>query len=215
VQLGRVQSVDYRAWCEGLARGRSYVSDGYAHAPNFTVEGKSAGEEVRLNKPGRVNVRATVAFSSETPLEVAYGGAEPVTGTRTIGDTVNIHDTTSARPYAGGKRKIELIVNGQPVASREVPADDQLHEVTFTADITRSSWVAVRHFPQLHSNPVNVLVDGQPIRTSRQSALWAIACIDQLWSVRHQRIAPAERDEAKRAFEAAKEIYRKIIAESP
>jgi hypothetical protein len=215
VQLGRIEKLDYVKWCEGLARGRSYVSDGYAHVVDFTVEGKPAGDEVRLEKPGKARVRATVAFSSETPLEVAYGGAEPVLGPRIVGDTVNIHDTTGARPYAGGKRKIELIVNGQSVATREVPADDKLHEVTFTTDITRSSWVAVRQFPQLHSNPVNVLVAGQPIRASRQSALWAIACIDQLWAARHQRIAAAERDEARRAFEEAKEIYRKIALESP
>ncbi|MBI3879553.1 MAG: CehA/McbA family metallohydrolase [Verrucomicrobia bacterium] len=215
VKLGRVEKLDYATWCEGLARGRSYVSDGYAHAPDFTVEGKPAGEEVRLAQPGRVKVQVKVAFSSETPLEIAYGGAVPVTGARLAGDTVNLHDTTGARPYAGGKRKIELIVNGRPVAAREVSADDQLHEVTFTADIARSSWVAVRQFPQLHSNPVNVLVAGKPIRASRQSALWCIACIDQLWASRQQRIAPAERDEAKQAFEAAKEIYRKIAAESP
>ncbi|MBI5775154.1 MAG: CehA/McbA family metallohydrolase [Verrucomicrobia bacterium] len=215
VKLGRVEKLDYVKWCEGLARGRSYVSDGYAHAPDFTVEGKPAGDEVRLAQPGRVKVRVKVAFSSETPLEVAYGGAEPVVGTRIVGDTVNIHDTTAARPYVGGKRKIELIVNGRPVATREVSADDQLHEVTFTADIARSSWVAVRQFPQLHSNPVSVLVAGQPIRSSKQSALWAIACIDQLWAARQQRIVLAERDEAKRAFEEAKEIYRRIAAESP
>jgi len=215
VRLGRVEKLNYADWCEGLARGRSYVSDGYAHALDFTVEGKPAGEDVKLAQPGRVKVRVKVAFSSETPLEIAYGGAVPVAGARLTGDTVNIHDTTTARPYAGGKRKIELIVNGRPVATREVPADDQPHEIAFTADIARSSWVAVRQFPQLHSNPVNVLVAGQPIRASRQSALWAIACIDQLWSARQQRIAPAERDEAKRTFEAAKEIYRRIAAESP
>jgi hypothetical protein len=215
VRLGRVEKIDYVKWCEGLAQGRSYVSDGYAHAPEFTVEGKSAGEELRLERPGRVRVRAKVAFSSETPLEVAYGGAEPIPGARLVGDTVNLHDTTGARPYAGGRRKIELIVNGRPVAAREVPADDTLHEVTFTADIARSSWVAVRQFPQLHSNPVNVLVAGRPIRASRQSALWAIACLDRLWESRHARIAPGERDEAWRAFEAAKEIYRKIAGESP
>jgi hypothetical protein len=131
------------------------------------------------------------------------------------GDTVNYHDTTGAQPYAGGKRKIELIVNGLPVATREVIADDQVHELTFSAEIARSSWVAVRQFPQLHTNPVNVIVAGQPIRASRQSALWCIACIDQLWRVREKNIAPAERDEAKRTFEVAKEIYRRIAAEAP
>ncbi len=215
VQLGRVEKLDFAQWCAGLARGQSYVSDGYAHAPGFTVEGKAAGEEVRLAQPGRVTMRANVAFSSETPLEIAYGGAVPVGGQRLVGDTVHFHDTTGAKPFASGKRKVELIVNGLVAATREVPADDQLHDVAFTVEITRSSWVALRHFPQLHTNPVNVIIAGQPIRASRRSALWGIACIDQLWRVREKKIAVAERAEAKRAFDAAKEIYRRIAAEAP
>ncbi len=216
VQLGRgLERIDFSKWCEGLARGRGYVSDGYAHALEFSVDGKSSGGEVPLAQPGRVKVHAKVAFSSETPLEIAYGGAVPVAGARLTGDTVNFHETTGAKPFAGGRRKIELVVNGQPVATREVPADDQSHDVEFTADIARSSWVALRHFPQLHTNPVNVLVAGQPIRASRQSARWCIGCIEQLWRVREKNIAPAERDEARRAFEAAKEIYRQIAAEAP
>ena len=110
---------------------------------------------------------------------------------------------------------VELIVNGIVAGSRDVPADDQLHEVTFTTVIARSSWVALRQFPQLHTNPVNVIIAGQPIRASRQSALWCIACIDQLWRVREKNILPAEREEAKRTFEAAKEIYRRRAAEAP
>lgn len=214
VQLGRVAKLDFAQWCEGLARGRSYVSDGYAHAPGFTVEGKAAGDEVRLAQPGRVKVSAKIAFSSETPLEIAYGGAVPVGGQRLVGDTVHYHDTTGANPFASGKRKVELVVNGIVAATREVPANDQLHEVAFTVEITRSSWVAVRHFPQLHTNPVNVIIADKPIRASRQSALWCIACIDQLWRVREKNIAPAEREEAKRTFEAAKDIYRRIAAEA-
>ncbi|HRH96430.1 MAG TPA: CehA/McbA family metallohydrolase [Prosthecobacter sp.] len=216
VQLGKVERVDFTQWCEAMAHGRdTYVSDGYAHALNFEVAGQRSGGEVKLAQPGHVKVSVKVAFSSETPLEIAYGGAVPVAGARLTGDTVHFHDTTGAQPYAGGKRKIELIVNGRPVATREVIADDQLHDITFTADISRSSWVAVRQFPQLHTNPVSVIVAGQPIRASRQSAKWCAACIEQLWRVREKNIAPAEREEARKTFEQAKEIYRKIAAESP
>jgi hypothetical protein len=110
---------------------------------------------------------------------------------------------------------VELVVNGRVAAAREVAADF-FGQVTFPATpIERSSWVAVRHFPQLHTNPVNVIVAGKPIRASRKSALWAIACIEQLWRVRGQGIAPAERDAARRAFDAAIEVYRRIAAESP
>lgn len=215
VKLGKVARLDFTQWCQGLAQGRSYVSDGYAHAFDFTVAGQPSGGEVRLAQPGRVEVRVKAAFSSETPLEVAYGGAMPVAGARLSGDTVNYHDATAAQPYAGGKRKVELIVNGLPVAMREVPADDQVHEITFSADIARSSWVAVRQFPQMHTNPVNVLIAEHPIRASRRSAQWCLACIEQLWRVREKNIAPAERDEARRAYETAKAIYRRIAAEAP
>ncbi|MBE7494590.1 MAG: CehA/McbA family metallohydrolase [Verrucomicrobiaceae bacterium] len=216
VQLGKVERVDFARWCEAMALGRdTYVSDGYAHALNFEVEGQRSGGEVKLAQPGRVKVSVKVAFSSETPLEIAYGGAVPVAGARLTGDTVHYHDTTGAQPYAGGKRKIELVVNGRSVATREVIADDQAHDITFTADIARSSWVAVRQFPQVHTNPISVTVAGQPIRASRQSALWCLACIEQLWRMREKNIAPAEREEAKRTFDAAKEIYRKIAAQAP
>src|SRR5207244_11297087 len=43
VHLGKVDHVDFGAWCEGIARGRSYVSDGYAHALEFTVDGTPLG----------------------------------------------------------------------------------------------------------------------------------------------------------------------------
>ncbi|MFC5457788.1 CehA/McbA family metallohydrolase [Prosthecobacter fluviatilis] len=215
VKLGKVDRIDFTKWCEGLAQGRSYVSDGYAHALDFMVAGQPAGDEVRLAQPGRAEVRVKVAFSSETPLEIAYGGAVPVAGARLTGDTVNYHDVTAAQPYAGGKRKVELVVNGLAVATREVPADDQVHEIRFNVDIPRSSWVAVRQFPQMHTNPVNVIVADKPIRASRRSAQWCLACIEQLWRMREKNIAPAERDVARRAYEAAKEIYRRIAAEAP
>ena len=90
-----------------------------------------------------------------------------------------------------------------------------MHELTFNVDIPNSSWVAVRQFPQLHTNPVNVIVAGKPIRASKQSAQWCAACIEQLWRVRERNIAPAEREEAKLTFDEAIAIYRRIAAECP
>ncbi len=217
VQLGKPDRVDFKSWGEGLIRGRSYVSDGYAHALEFSVNGKAAGEEVRLAEPGRVSVQAKVAFSPETPLEVAYGGALPVGGRRLIGDTVNFHETLST-PSASAldtqMRLVELVVNGRAVASKTVPADGQVHPLEFAVAIDRSSWVAVRQFPQMHTNPVNVLIGNQPIRASRQSALWCIAAIEQLWRARNERIAPSEREEAHRTFWSAIDRYRQIAKEA-
>ena len=105
-------------------------------------------------------------------------------------------------------------VNGQAVAAKEVPADDQVHDLEFTVPVGRSSWVALRHFPSLHTNPVNVMVDNKPIRASRRSAEWCAATIEQLWRVRQSAIAANERPEAERAFQKALGIYRKIAEEA-
>jgi len=217
VQLGKVERIDFKAWCEGLVRGRSYVSDGYAHALEFAVNGKSAGGDVLLTRPEAVKIRAKVAFSSETPLEVAYGGIFPVGGKRLIGDTVNFHEplASAAAPQLNPQvRLVELVVNGQVVSSKQGPAESQPHGLKISAARDRSSWAAVRHFPQMHTNPVNVLVGGQPIRASRQSALWCIAAIEQLWRARNERIAPQERDEAHKTFWSAIDRYRQIAKEA-
>ena len=111
-------------------------------------------------------------------------------------------------------RLVELMVNGQAVSSKQVAADSQPHELEFATKINRSSWVAVRHFPQMHTNPVNVLVGGQPIRASRQSALWCIAAIEQLWRARNEKIALREREEARKTFWSAIDRYRQIAKEA-
>jgi hypothetical protein len=193
VQLGKLAKIDFKDWADALAKGRSYVSDGYAHALQFTVGGKVPGDTLDLAQPGKVMVHAKVAFAAETPLGTSDGAAMP----------------------KGKTRLVELVVNGQAVASQQVPADDKEHELNFPIQIDRSGWVALRQFPQMHTNPVNVIVGSQPIRASRKSALWCIGTIEQLWRVRNGVIAAAERDEAQRTFQAAIERYRKIAAECP
>lgn len=191
VQLGKIDRIDFTKWCEGLAGGRSYVSDGYAHALEFTVGGKNMGEELKLAKPGKVQVSAKVAFASAPDLGTAVGAILP----------------------PGKTRKVELVVNGKVVASQVVDADDKVHDLKFEVPLERSSWVALRHYPQMHTNPVNVIIGGAPIRASKQSAQWCLATIDQLWAVRGKTIAEHEREEARKTFDAAKATYRKIIAE--
>jgi hypothetical protein len=192
VHLGKVDHVDFTKWCEGIAKGQSYISDGYAHSPEFTVNGKPMGESVKLDAPGRVTVKAKVAFAARQPLGTAVGGREP----------------------QGATRKVELVVNGVAVASRDVPADDQVHDIEFAVPVEKSSWVALRHFPSLHTNPVNVIVADKPIRASRRSAEWCIGVIEQLWRVREKEIALSERGEAGRTFRQAIDIYRRIAAEA-
>jgi len=214
VRLGDVDRVDYAAWCEGIRQGKSYVSDGYAHAIGFRVNGVQPGEgDVQLAKAGTVKVLAKVAFAAETPLAVAYGGITPPAGRAVVGDTVELHGRRYDEMVRGGKRLVEVVVNGEPVASREVEADGIVHDLQFDVPIRQSSWVALRHFPQMHTNPVNVIVSGQPIRASRASAQWCLDVIDLLWKNRQSRIAEEERETAEAAYERAKERYRKIKRE--
>ena len=192
IQLGKVDKIDYAAWCEGLAKGRSYVSDGYSHALAFTVGDRPAGGEVKLDRAGPVSIKAKVAFAKELPLGTAVGG----------------------QPPQGATRKVEVVVNGVPVAQKDVPADDQPHDIEFSVPLAKSSWVAIRSGHGLHTNPVNVVVANKPIRASRASALWCIGVIEQLWRVREQNIIPAERKEAKETFDKAITIYKQIAEES-
>ena len=219
VQLGKVPHLDFAAWCDGIAAGRSYVSDGYAHATSFAVNNAAPGtEDVLLDNAGSVIVETTVAFASEQPRAVAYGTLLPPTGKRMVGDTVNLHAPRETGFEEGGERLVEIIVNGQVAASQNVPADGKLHDLKFEVPVKRSSWIAVRQFPQLHSNPVNVIIQQQPIRASRGSALWCAESVRLLWRNRNRFIAESERPAAREAYERSLQEFltrARNAAESP
>jgi len=216
VQLGKQKRLDFATWCDGLARGRSYVSDGFAHALEFKVNKIAPGfGEVRLGAGDEVTIEAQVTFAPETPALVAHGFALPPGGERWTGDTVTLHGLRSDAMIPGGERIVEIVVNGKPVASERVPADGKTHALRFRVPIARSSWVALRQFPQLHTNPVNVLVGGAPIRASRRSARWCIETIERLREQRRNSIRESERAAAMQAYDEAVDKFRRVAAEAP
>jgi hypothetical protein len=188
VQLGKVDLVDYGKFCTGIAEGRSYVSDGYAHCFDLKLGTGTLGDTVKAKAGEKLPLTAKVVFDPEMKLETAVGG----------------------RQAPGKTRKVELVVNGTVVETKEVPADQKPHEVKFDVTVQKSSWVAVRSFPQMHTNPVFVRVDGKPIRASKESARWCVGVIEQLWKVREKDIAPAERKDAEVTFKKAIELYKAI-----
>jgi hypothetical protein len=115
----------------------------------------------------------------------------------------------------GGERLVEIIVNGRPVASSRVPADGKVHPLQFRVPVAHSSWIALRQFPQLHTNPVNVFAGNTPIRASRRSALWCIETIERLRDQRRNSIREAERATAMQAYDEAVETFRRIASEAP
>ncbi len=206
VQMGKSDSapLDFVAWCRGVAAGRSYVSDGFAHALEFSVAGAEPGTgAVMLSQPGTVTVRARVAFAPAQPRAVAYGMIEPAEGRRHSGDTRVLHAPRTAERVQGGKRLVEVVRNGEVVAQTEVPADGNIHDLEFALPVEQSSWIALREFPQLHTNPVDVLVNDRPIRASASSARWCVESVELLWENRHRHIADDERDAARAAYDRA------------
>ena len=216
VQMGDPATLDFAEWCRGIAAGRSYVSDGFAHAVRFTVNDIAPGPEpVRLSSAGSVSISAAAAFAPEIPRAVAYGTHAPGTGRTVVGDTRVLHAERNSDWVNGGDRTVEVVVNGKPVASAEVPADGEPHELQFTVPIEVSSWVALRQFPQLHTNPVNVQVSDRPIRASRASAVWCARSIQLLWHNRQRFIAGSERAAARRTYERAVARFLAVAGECP
>jgi len=221
VRLGGVPGMeatplDFERWCKALAQGRSYISDGFAHALEFRVNDVRPGEgAVELAEPGPVIVTADVTFAPETPETVAQGIVVPHAGQHLVGDTVELHGPRTDRRVTGGTRLVEIVVNGQPLGAKRIPADGQIHRLRFEIPVSRSSWIALRQFPQLHTNPVNVFVANAPIRASRDSARWCDEVVALLWKNRQHTLPEAEREDARQTFERAQQRFRQIAAESP
>ncbi len=213
-QLGHVGELDFQSWTRAVADGRSYVSDGFAHAMQFKVNGQAPGPEyLQLEKPSQVHVEAVIAFAPERPRAVAYGTLDPASGRRTVGDTINLHAPRNEDMVRGGAEWVELVWNGEVVDRQKVPADGKTHSITFQAQINQSGWMAIRHFPQMHTNPVRILVNEKPIRASRASAIWCAESIRLLWRNRSSFISASERTEALESYERAVKQYLKIAQE--
>ncbi len=216
VQLDKDQDLTYDAWVEGLRDGRSYCGDGLSHILDFKVDeigvGQRVGDSVsllKLDKARTVNVTFdAAALLEETPTEL----------TETIRNR-----RLDEKPYWHVERSrlgetrnvpIEIVVNGQVVATRELKADGHVESMSIPVEIAQSSWVAVRILPSAHTNPVFVEVAGKPIRASRRSAEWCEKAVDVCWEAKQKNFRNEERDAARAAYDAALAIYRDIKEQS-
>ncbi|MGA7409989.1 MAG: CehA/McbA family metallohydrolase [Bryobacteraceae bacterium] len=214
VGLGRTYAkvdrpMTYEAWLGALKAGRSYVSDGKTHLMDFRVNGQEVGtkgSEVQL--PAGTTVTVTLRAA-------AYLPERPNDAIRSLPlDEKPYWDIERARIGDSREVPVEVVVNGKAVQRKAVVADGQVRELQFDVPVKESSWIAVRTLPSAHTNPIFVLVAGKPIRASRQSAEWCLNAVNQCWTQKAPRIAPAEIEDAKKAYEHAREVYRKLISES-
>lgn len=201
--------LDYDQWCEGIREGKNYVGDGKSHLMDFKVNSVLMGEkgsELKLSQPSSVNVSARVAARLDpTP--------NPTLKKRPYSEKP-YWDIERARVDDSRLVPVELIVNGQVVASKNILADGSTHDVQFQTPIPRSSWIALRVLPSSHTNPIFVTVDDKPIRASRRSAEWCLASVDRLWSNKARFIKADETQDALDAYEHARKVYKQIIADS-
>jgi hypothetical protein len=194
---------------QGLKEGRNYASDGKSHLLDFRVNGveMGAGADVQLVGPASVKVSARVAAMLEP---------KPVESIRSLRyDRQPYWDVERARVGNTRKVPVEVVVNGYPVARREIEADGSLRDVSFDVPIERSSWVCLRILPSSHTNPIWVTVDGKPVRASKRSARWLRQAVDVCQRQKTGRVRLQEQGEMTRAYDHARAAYDRLIAECP
>jgi hypothetical protein len=202
------QALTYDAWCAGVRDGRCYVSDGFSHLMDFTANGVAmgtGGSELRLARPGSVHATAKVACLLP-PMPSSADAPDPMRKPYWTPEHARVAGTRDVT--------VELIRNGQPIASQRVRADGVLRDVSFDVRAERSAWLALRIMGSAHTNPIFVIVGGRPIRGSRRSAEWCLKAVDQCWSQKMRGIRNREREAAQRAYEQARVRYRQIVSES-
>ncbi len=236
VGLGRVyvkippgQPLDYDTWVFGVRDGRSYCGDGRSHIFDLKVEPGpdfAQRETVALGEPGSGGKISQLDLPRPGNVKVTFDVAA-LLAEKPTPETERIRNSRlDVKPYwhiercrIGQTRKVpvEVVVNGQAVARREIVADGSTQSLTFEIPIQRSSWLAVRILPSVHTNPIFIEVAGKPIRASRRSAQWCRRAVDVCWNSKKDnilRLGDRQQFEAARdAYQKAREIYDKIIAE--
>jgi hypothetical protein len=211
--------LNYDDWCEGVRQGRSYVGDGFSHLLDFraapAISPTAASPTVHM---GVANSELSLPAPAAVKLQVNAAAWLPIQPNPSIQNRPYTEkpywDIERARIDSSRNVPVELIVNGYPVARQTIVADGTVHELTFDTRIERSSWIAVRILPSSHTNPIWVLLEGQPVRASRRSAEWCLKGVDQCWTQKERFIKPEELPDARAAYEHARRVYRQIIAES-
>lgn len=216
-QADGAAKLTYEDWINGLRDGRSYVCDGLSHLLSMKLDDADLGQPgpdgrasvLKVSEPKKSVLRCTVAaYLPEQADELGKSIREKRL------DQKPYWHLERARIETSRSVPVELIVNGQAVASKAIVADGQPRDLEFDVDLKQSSWIAIRILPSLHSNPIFVEVAGKPIRASRKSAQWCLDAVDVCWEQKRSQIKHEEMDAAKQAYDKAKDIYRRILSES-
>ncbi|MFQ5733616.1 MAG: CehA/McbA family metallohydrolase [Planctomycetaceae bacterium] len=217
VKLDKGKKLDFDTWIQGVKDGRSYCGDGLSHIFDFKVNDVPVGEKGNTGKISRLDL------DKPQTVKVTFDVAALLAKTPTQQTEAIRRRRLDQKPYwhlersrIGRSRKVpvEIIVNGYPAAKREIVADGSQQSLSVDVEIKRSSWVAVRILPSVHTNPVFVHVGGKPIRASKRSARWCRKAVDVCWNSKKGRIQARDYKQAQAAYEAARKTYDRILKES-
>jgi len=214
VKLPPDQPLDFDRWADGIRDGRSYCSDGLTHLFDFKINDLGVGEAGANDRP------SVLAAEVGKPLQVSVNAAAlladvPNDAIRNLPlDQKPYWHVERARLGDARTVAVELIVNGQSVRTKTIPADGSVNEVAFDFTPTQSCWAAVRVFPAAHTNPIFIECDGKPIRASKRSAQWCLDAVDVCWKQKAKLIRNGEQTAADAAYETARQAYRKILSEA-
>ena len=174
------EELDYDSWIDAVAAGRTFATSG----PILTldVSGKGMGEELQVSRGDVVELSATA---------------------RSI---FRMH-------------RLEVIQNGRIIHTVEARGDGKEIEAELEVRVESSGWLAVRvlgptqhgvmdSYLFAHTNPVFLIADGEPIRSSEDAAFF-VRWVDQnLETLRGRRwYDPAQRAEVIAPFEEARRLY--------
>ncbi len=198
----------YDGYIKAIKSGRSYVSDGFSHIINFSVNGTEPGVNnslLPLAKKQTVAVQAEVAALLSP--EQNEDGASIAKSDQEKKPHWNIE---RARIRKSREVNVELLVNGIVKERQKITADGSLQKVNFNPLIEESSWIALRVFASSHSNPVYIELNKKPIQIAK-SVEWCIRALDQCWKKKEPRIRDNEKADAKKTYDEARAFYQKKL----
>jgi hypothetical protein len=198
----------YENFANAIRDGRTYVSDGRSHLMDFTVNGVELGKQgshVSIQSPGTVKVEVNAAAYLDPEPDPKFAGLRY--------DQKPYWNLERARIGQSRTVPVEAIVNAVPVARKDIVADGRNQKLVFELPIRCSSWIALRILPSSHTNPMFVSVGGQSQQPLCSSVQWCLDGVNQCWTQKAPKISPQDMPEAERAYEHAREFYKKLLGE--
>lgn len=195
VGVGRVYAhiegnLTFDKWVKSVGNGRSYVSDGSAHLMDYRAFHKDTDQWISVGKDG-------------SELRMSNKGK------------ISLHADASAFLSDSDEIKLEPIVNGYPVDSLPLKSDGVTRNVRFDYEVQKSCWIALRSFPNVHTNPIYVVVNDKPVRGPIESAKWCLAGVEQCWTAKQHTYKTKEQKDARLAYDHARKAYSAIIKNHP